>query len=180
MRRPPGARRVALLLATGLSLAAVAHAGQLRIGDSLPGVTLSDWQGGSVKLADLRGKVVILDFWASWCEVCRTALPKLDALARSHREDPVVIVAVNIDRDRARADQFLSDYLPQRHLMLLHDPRAELMARFGAGGMPTLYVVDRDGTVRDVKAGYHAQQLESLDPLLQQLLEPGPGPTARP
>jgi len=163
-----------------LSLASVVHAGQLRIGDSLPGATLSDWQGDSVDLADLRGKVVILDFWASWCEVCRTALPELDALARRHRGDPVAIVAVNIDRDRARADQFLSDHLPQRHLMLLHDLKAELMARFGAGGMPTLYVVDRDGTVRDVKAGYHAQQLESLDPLLCQLLEAEPDPTVGP
>ena len=164
-------RRVALLLAMGLSLATAAHAG-LRLGDTLPAVTLADWQGEPMKLGDLRGKVVILDFWASWCEVCRTALPELDALARRHREDEVIVVAINIDRDRARADQFLSHYLPQRHLMLLHDPEAELMARFGADGMPTLYLVDRDGIVRDVKAGYEPGQLDSLESLLKRLLTP--------
>lgn len=164
--------RVTLLLAMGLSLTTVAHAGQLRVGDTLPAVTLSDWQGEPIKLEDLRGKVLILDFWASWCDVCRTALPELDALAQRHRDDPVVVVAINIDRDTARADQFLSDHLPRRHLMLLRDAEAQLMARFGAEGMPTLYVVDRDGIVRDVKAGYEPGQLDSLDPLLGYLLTP--------
>ncbi len=166
-------RALVPMLLTWLTLVlvvSVARAGQLQVGDALPAATLRDWQGRPTDLGDLRGKVVIVDFWASWCEVCRTALPELDAVALRHRGEPLAVVAISIDRHASLAQRFLDDYLPQPHVELLRDPGAEVMARFGAGGMPTLYVVDRDGIVRDVKAGYESQQLDSLEPLLRRLL----------
>src|SRR5215470_2525184 len=96
----------ALLLAAVLG-ATVAHADALRVGDTMPPLTLPDWQGRPVNLADLRGKVVVIDFWASWCQPCRQALPDLNAMSRAHAAAGLVVVAINIDKNIGSADRFL-------------------------------------------------------------------------
>jgi len=165
---------VALLV---LSVATAARAGELRAGDLLPAATLADWQGGSVDLDAWRGRVVIIDFWASWCQVCRAALPELDAISRRHASEGLVVLAVNIDKQRTPAERFLSEYLPEPAVTLLRDPEGALFARFGAQGMPALYVVDRAGVVRLAESGYSPQRLPNIERAVNALLG---DPTARP
>jgi cytochrome c biogenesis protein CcmG/thiol:disulfide interchange protein DsbE len=149
-------------------LAAAAHAGRLEVGDRAPDVTLLDWSGGRVSLAELRGRPVCIDFWATWCIPCRTALPALDAIAR--RRPDVVVLAVNIDRDRAAADRFLGERLAAPAMTLLHDPGGATLARFGAAGMPALYVVDAGGTVRLIETGYGADGLPAIERAMDEAL----------
>jgi thiol-disulfide isomerase/thioredoxin len=156
---------LALLLAL---LAAPARAGTIRVGDRAPEFTLSAWDGGPLALTELRGHVVCLDFWATWCATCKTALPALDAIARRHG-DAVRVLGVNIDAERAPADRFLEQYLPRRALTLARDPGGSLLARYGAAGMPALYLIDRDGIVRHVESGYDATALERVDRALGEL-----------
>ena len=151
-------------------LAVFALAGGVGVGDRPPDFTLRDWHDRPVALADLRGKVVCLDFWASWCAPCKAALPALDAIARRHADAGLVVLAVDIDTDRAAAERFVAERLPDTAMTLLRDPGGDLFKRFGASGMPALYVLDRDGTVQAAKSGYEIGALDEIDGLLGQLL----------
>jgi thiol-disulfide isomerase/thioredoxin len=151
-------------------LAVFALAGGVGVGDRAPDFTLPDWQDRPVALADFRGRVVCLDFWASWCAPCKAALPALDALARRHADAGLAVLAVDIDTDRAAAERFVAERLPDSAMTLLRDPGGDLMKRFGASGMPALYVLDRDGAVRAVESGYALGKLDEIEELLGRLL----------
>src|SRR5262249_48282513 len=147
-----------------------ALASALQVGDPLPAVTLTDWHGNSSTLTSDRARVTIVDFWASWCAACRTLLPQLDALSREYNGRGLLIAAINVDRTQDPADRFLSEHLPNPALRLLRDPEAATLARFGAAGMPALYVIDQTGTVRMIKAGYTRDELVRVSELMRQLL----------
>jgi peroxiredoxin len=143
----------------------------LGVGDRAPDFALADWDGKTVRLGDLRGKTVCVDFWASWCATCTTALPALDAVARRYRGAAVQFLAVNVDRDLGKASAFLELHLPSPTLRLLRDPSAELLSRFGAPAMPSLYLIDANGVVRLVGAGYTEKSIDEMEGMLQRLLE---------
>jgi len=170
-------RGAVVSLAVWLVLAAapsVSHAGAITVGASVPNVALADFQGGAVHLDGLRGRLVLIDFWASWCQACRTILPALDALSRRYPPSQVEFLAVNIDTDRERADQFLAERIPRPNLHLVADPGGTVMARFGASGMPALYVADRLGIVRLVESGYTIDRLAEVQRLIDTLLDAAP------
>lgn len=102
-----------------------------------------------------RGRVVVLDFWATWCGICLKGLPHLEALRVAHPE--VDVVSINLD-DAAAARQLFDE--KKWGLVLLHD-NADVAVRYGVTSLPHLVVIDRDGTVREVKIG-HPGDLESL------------------
>jgi len=145
-------------------------AARITIGDAVPAIKLPNWEGKPVDLADLKGKVVVIDFWASWCAVCRQALPSVDAISRHFAGAPVAVIGINIDQTPSLADHFLADYLPVRSMMLLRDPEAEALARFGAEGMPAIYVVDSRGIVRFAESGYRPERLTAVENAVTQYL----------
>jgi len=151
------------VLALVLLVARLASAGSVGVGERLPSYTLTAWDGTRLASSDLAGKVVIVDFWASWCVPCRTALPAIDAIARRLQDRGVVVLAVNVDRDRTAADAWLAQRLPDRRLTLAHDPEGAFLARCGAAGMPTAYVVDRDGIVRFAESGYALDRVAAIE-----------------
>lgn len=167
---------MALLRALAAVLLVAGAAGaRVEVGDPLPPLTLPDARGQPVALAALRGRVVCLDFWASWCPPCREALPALDALARRLGGRGLTVVAIGVDAERAPAERFLAERLPAPSLTLLYDPAAASLMRLGPGGMPALYLIDRDGIVRRVEAGYDPARLEEVERAVERLLEPPPG-----
>ena len=91
-----------LLMAAGPSPAGA----RITVGDTVPSINLLNWEGQAVNLAELRGKVVVIDFWASWCVVRRQALPALEAISRRFAGSPVMVVAINIDKERSMATAF--------------------------------------------------------------------------
>lgn len=159
-----------LLLALAVG---TASADVVRPGERAPGFALEDWAGKRVALADLAGQVVCIDFWATWCATCKEALPALDAMARRHRDAGVRFVAISLDRDRKQADRFLAERLPEPAMTMLHDPSGGVLARYGASGMPALYVIDRDGVVRHLEAGYAPAALARVEQKLDDLLKAG-------
>ena len=161
--------RLAAAGLVALALLAPAHAASIAAGDAAPPVRLPDRSGQVVSLAALRGQPVVVDFWASWCAVCRTALPALDALARRRAGDGVRVLAVNVDRSRAAADAWLAARLPSPAVTVLLDPEGATLARFGADGMPALYVVDRDGVVRLALSGAALERLDAVERVLDAL-----------
>lgn len=124
-------------------------------GDRAPDFTLKAADGSTVKLSSLRGQVVIIDIWASWCVPCKKELPALDALARrwSDAGKPVVVLAVGVDKERAKAEKLLSA-LKVGSLKVLFDPDGKVPAAYDVPTMPSSYVVDTKGLVRHVHSGY--------------------------
>ena len=155
MRHVPG---LFLLLAACASAASTASVHDGAPAPALSGATLS---GEAMDLAALRGQVVLVDFWASWCAPCRRELPELDALYRRHRAAGLVVIGVNIDEQRADAEAFLRDQV-QVSFPVIHDGAQQLAGAWSPPKMPTLYVVDRAGRVARVFDGEKPGQLAAL------------------
>lgn len=119
-------------------------------GRAAPDFTLPTLDGGTVALADLRGKPVILSFWASWCGPCRHEMPALVQYQDDHPD--VHVITINVDRDTADARRFLQSV--QSDLPVGLDNDAAVASQYLVTSMPQSVVIDRNGTVKLVKLGY--------------------------
>ena len=104
-----GLRGAALMLLAGGALAAAPEALAVRAGEPAPAFTLATSRGDAIDLAGLRGRVVYVDFWASWCTPCRRSFPWMNALHARYGSEGLAIVGINVDKRRADADRFLAD-----------------------------------------------------------------------
>lgn len=106
----------------------------------------------TVDLDALRGRVVYLDFWASWCAPCRQSFPWMEEMRQAHQAEGLTVIAVNVDHDRADADRFLRQFQPGFEVRF--DPEGTLAQRFKVSGMPTSLIIDRHGSVRFTHVGF--------------------------
>jgi cytochrome c biogenesis protein CcmG, thiol:disulfide interchange protein DsbE len=137
-------------------------------GQAAPSLELSTVDGRPVSLASLRGNVVLVDFWASWCGPCAQAFPALEDLFQEYRTRGFEVLAVNLDEKRRDADRFLAD---RPHAMTVAlDPRGRSAKAFGLEGMPTSFVIGRDGKVRFVHTGYTQKTLDDYRREIELLL----------
>ena len=141
-----------LLLAAGLGLAAATALASPKVGERASDFSLPTLDGSKVKLSELRGKVVLIDFWASWCVPCRKELPALDALQKKYAGS-VVVLAVNVDKERANAEKLLST-VKVGALRILLDPDGKVAGAYDVPTMPSSFIVDTKGMVRNVHAGF--------------------------
>ena len=124
---------------------------------------------GTVSLGAYRGKVVYLDFWASWCAPCQAALPALEQLRKEFPADQFQVIAVNVDQDPEKALRLL-----EKHKIgypSAADPEGRLPETFGLKTMPTSYLIDRDGVVRLVHPGFRSSDVEGLRKQIRTLVE---------
>jgi peroxiredoxin len=117
-----------------------------------PDVVLQQADGTPVPLAAYEGKVLLIDFWASWCIPCKTSFPALDAIFREYKARGLEVLAVNLDEQRRQADAFLSAHPHQ--MPVLFDPKGAAPLAFGVKGMPTSFLIDKTGTIRFTHMGY--------------------------
>jgi thiol-disulfide isomerase/thioredoxin len=111
-----------------------------------PELVAEDLAGNPVSLADFRGKLVVLNFWATWCEPCITEWPQLHQLAERAAEDDVVVVAVSIDQSRDDIAPFLARMsLQDTRVVVLWDPTQSVHNAFGTTKIPDTYLVDERG-----------------------------------
>lgn len=120
-----------------------------RLGSPAPAFAVLLLDGQPVKLADLRGRIVVLNFWATWCPPCRAEMPELDALARERPD--VTVLAVDVQEDAAQVEGFRAEL--QLSLPIALDAQGHAWATYQSRGFPTTYLIDRDGTIRDVQGG---------------------------
>ena len=158
----------AALLAFVLAAAPAAHA--VRVGERAPAFELARADGNIVALENLRGNVVYVDFWASWCAPCKRSFPWMNALYDRHRGQGLVIVGVNVDKRRADADRFLRD-VPAA-FPIAFDAAGATPAAFDVKGMPSSYLIDRHGVVVAVEEGFHDERTEALEARIRALLAP--------
>ncbi len=118
------------------------------------------------------GKVLIMDFWATWCVPCKASFPKLDAIYKKHRAAGLEVVAINEDEDGKKIDAFVKETGVTFPIAM--DPNGTAASTYGVDTMPTEFVVDRRGVVRYVHAGYHPDDVEAVDAEVQELLKEPP------
>lgn len=158
--------------------AAPAQAGQ-GAGKRASDFSLPELRGGTLRLTELRGKIVLLDFWATWCEPCTKELPELEKLSRELAAQDVVVVGVSIDRERKNALDLAATL--KLTFKLLHDPEGKVAEVYDPPKMPSSYIIDRDGVVRFVNEGFTGSaDVTKLRRQLTQLLQQktaAPAPT---
>ena len=125
--------------------------------------------GAPVSLSSARGKVVYLDFWASWCTPCRAALPEIEELRREFPPDAFTVLAVNVDREPEAARRFLAR-TPVGYPSA-SDPEGRISKSFGLETMPTSYLIDRDGVILYVHRGFQRGDTAKLRARIAELVK---------
>jgi peroxiredoxin len=122
------------------------------VGKPLPTYRVAALTGDSVSVASFKGKVVLLNLWATWCEPCRHETPYLESLYRQHRADGLEILGVSMDTGSRQA---VDDFVRQFGLTytVARDPRLRAMDLFQVVGLPASFLIDRNGVLRWMRYG---------------------------
>jgi len=128
-------------------------------------------QSTTLKLSDLKGKVVYVDFWASWCPPCVVSIPALEDIRTQFLDQGFEVVAINLDLSEREAMHFLKSR-PVSYPVLF-DINKITPVLYGVEGMPTAFLIDRAGRVRSTHAGFKKSDSEKLMGLIQELLNEG-------
>ena len=137
-------------------------------GQRAPDFSLSTLKGAKASLAGLKGKVVLLDFWAQWCEPCKKELPQLDKLAKDFAAKNVVVLTISIDKERDNAEKMAK--LLGLSVNVALDPTGAVAGQYDLPKMPSSYVIDKKGVVRFVHEGFEGSgDVERFRTELEQL-----------
>jgi peroxiredoxin len=117
------------------------------VGAPAPEIALKNLQGQEVKLSDLRGKIVLLNFWATWCKPCKEEMPAMQASYDKLRDQGFVVLAVNELEDTERVAEHVRTHNHTFPVVMDHDNR--VANRYGVVGLPVSFLVDRQGIVRE-------------------------------
>ena len=137
------------------------------VGTEAPEFSLPDLDGKVVKTSDLRGKVVILDFWATWCPPCRQEVPHFVALQSKYRDQGLAIVGLSLDKGGVQdVKPFVEEYNVNYMMLIANDETARDYG--GITGIPTTFVLDKDGKIVKRFMGYTDPEVfeETIRPLL--------------
>jgi len=125
-------------------------------------------ENGSVQLSELKGKVVYLDFWASWCVPCKKSFPWMNIIQKRYAEQGFAIVAVNLDKERALADEFLKQV--PANFTVAFDVSGNSAAKYKLRGMPSSYLIGRDNKVHASHIGFREKDKDKLEQVIKNLL----------
>jgi cytochrome c biogenesis protein CcmG/thiol:disulfide interchange protein DsbE len=173
--------RVMVALVAGLILAVMflivwlqsAKYEPLTVGKAAPDFQLPDLNDKEIRLSDYRGKVVFLNFWATWCKPCREEMPSMEVLYKNFEKDGLVILAVSIDRVTTKKE--IPPFVKSLNLTfpVLVDSWGQTDKRYKLMGVPETYIIDREGTLREKVIGPRDwTRLDNLQ-ILTQLIKQG-------
>ncbi len=136
----------------------------------VPGISLVSLRDGSMtQLDQFQGKVVLLDFWASWCLPCKKTLPAVEAIQTKHPQ--LVLLTISIDDDKNNAQRFME--LRKLKAVVLHDGKKLAASTFGIQGMPSAVLIDSRGMIRRRFDGYTESMTDEMEEEVVKLLAEG-------
>jgi len=139
------------------------------VGQPAPQFTLPTLQQDQpTALKQYAGKVIYLDFWASWCAPCRTSFPLLDKLHEKLKAQGFTVVAINLDEDKANAEKFLQEF--PVGFTVLRDAKGEWADQFVVESMPTSFIIDKQGVVQNIHHGFASDDIKELEEKIMTLL----------
>lgn len=142
----------------------------LEVGDKAPDFTLKNQAGKNMNLTEQRGKIIVLNFWASWCGPCRTEMPVLQDFHEKYQELGVDVWGVNVEQENQAGHDFLKEV--KVDFPIFFDPTNTLSASYQVEAMPTTVVIDRSGLVRYIfrgyKAGYEKKYAKAIKKLIRE------------
>lgn len=153
------------LVKGGEKLAPASEVG-IKVGMLAPDFALLDLEGNEVKLSDFRGQTVMINFWATWCPPCRDEMPLMEAAYREKADQGFVVLAVSMDDDHNEVTQFVRDHGLTFPVVLDEGRRVSLLYRVRS--IPTTFIVDKDGAIRDIQVGAMDRKLilKKLAPIM--------------
>jgi len=125
---------------------------------------------GRIKPADLAGKVVYVDFFASWCGPCKVSFPWLKVMQERYAAQGLVIVAINVDKDRVDAAHFIAHFAPP--FLVGYDPAGKTAEAFHVEGMPSSFLISPAGTILYSHVGFDVKDVAKLEAQIQKALTP--------
>ena len=158
---------IAALIAFFITTTAITQAADAgwKVGSKAPSLASFGLEG---KLPALAGKVVYLDFWASWCAPCKASFPVLAGWQTAHAKEGFVVLAVNVDEDAKDMDAFLKKM--SISFSVVRDAKHSLIAAANVSTMPTSFLIDRKGTIRAVHSGFRKGDAAELEKTIASLL----------
>lgn len=141
-----------------------------KIGQQMPSFTVTDLDGTRINIASLKGKVVLVNFWATWCTPCLAELPRLEKqIWKKFKSDDFVMLAIA----REQSDDEVAAFKKERRLTfpMASDPTREIFKLFGNGGIPRSYVVGRDGNILYQSDGYVPSEFGKMAKLIERELK---------
>jgi thiol-disulfide isomerase/thioredoxin len=162
-------KKVSLIAFVMLTGVICLNASATEVGQPAPQFTLPTFQQDQpTALKQFAGKVVYLDFWASWCAPCRTSFPLLNKLHEKLKAKGFEVVAVNLDEDKANAEKFLKEF--KVDFTVLRDAKGEWADKFVVESMPTSFIIDKQGVVQNIHHGFASDDIKELEEKITQLL----------
>jgi len=163
----------AFLVVTPGSIPEARAASKPAVPQSAPDVSLPSRNGGRVSLLTFRGKVVLVDFWASWCGPCKQSFPWLASLRSRYPDSTLAVVAINLDKKREAAEDFLIDH--PASFTVLFDPDGKsadafLSASHASPGIPMSFIIGRDGTILDARIGFDPKKTAAYEATIAEAL----------
>jgi thiol-disulfide isomerase/thioredoxin len=149
-----------------------------RINQSLPNFSLKNMEGKTVTLSELKGKVVIIDFWAVWCGPCREALPFFQKAYDKYKDNKnVIFFAINtLERwEESERPSFIKSFINSNNYtfpVLMDEPALNLAKRFGVESLPTKFAIDQNGNLQFSSVGFNGEDemLKEIDRWIELLL----------
>lgn len=140
-------------------------------GDTAPSfVTTPIWNGGALFENRYAGKVVYLDFWATWCAPCRESFPVLQAFEDKYGVDGFAVIAVNVGETNTEIEPFLQR--TKVRFAVLRDENGALASQYGLKTMPMSFIIDRQGKVAYVHTGFRSKDVPLLEQKIKALIDP--------
>ncbi|NOX43585.1 MAG: TlpA family protein disulfide reductase [Gammaproteobacteria bacterium] len=143
-------------------------AGQISASQTAPTFTVKTGTG-IFQLEDFRGRVVYVDFWASWCAPCRKSFPWLNEMQQKYADKGLTIIGVNVDKKRSLADSFLKNNPAE--FPIVYDPDGELASKYKLVGMPSAYLIDKQGVIQHNHVGFRPSKKMAYEASIQKLLD---------
>jgi len=152
MKRVSIKKKLALLIVAAQWIVFFPIANAELVKGEAPNFTLKSQRGDNLKLSEHRGEVIMLNFWATWCDACRQGMPTLNEMYQLYRNEGFTLFSINIEEDVRKVKKALSK--TQVTFPVLFDVTHEVSKKYEVDDIPSTYIIDRDGNLRYVHHGF--------------------------